>query len=136
MDDAWQLEPLARAECLDLLADVRFGRVGVTVDAIPAIFPINCSYTDGAVWFWTSEGTKLHAAVREAIVAFEVDEVDWTYHSGWSVLVVGRARHVTDSDLLAWARRLPVHPWAAGAHSELVRIEANLVSGRRIVAPG
>ncbi|HTZ09582.1 MAG TPA: pyridoxamine 5'-phosphate oxidase family protein [Acidimicrobiales bacterium] len=127
------LEPLDERACRGLLGDRGIGRVAVSIGAVPAVFPVNYGVLDGDVVFRTTDGTKFDAAVRRAVVAFEVDEVDPLYHEGWSVLVVGRAEVVTDEDRLARAGRLPMAPWAPGPHEHLVAIRPAMVSGRRIV---
>lgn len=126
------LELLTEAECRDLLGHHAVGRVAVTVGGLPAVFPVNYVMVDGDVVFKTGEGTKLSAALRHAVVAFQVDEIDRLYHEGWSVLAVGTAEVVTDPDDLD-PDDLPLAPWAAGTRDHLVRIRPELVSGRRIV---
>jgi nitroimidazol reductase NimA-like FMN-containing flavoprotein (pyridoxamine 5'-phosphate oxidase superfamily) len=132
MVDEDGVEVLDEAECLELLARSSIGRVAVTIGAVPAVFPVNYRLVDRSILFRTGAGTKLDAAVRRAVVAFEVDEVDPLYHEGWSVLVVGMADELTDPDLLERARRMPLEPWAPGDRPFLVRIGLDYVSGRRI----
>lgn len=127
------LELLDEAECLRLLACVPVGRVAVTIGALPAVFPVNFAMVDGAIVFKTAEGTKLSAALAHAVVAFEVDAFDAVYHEGWSVLAVGAAREVTDAAETERLRHAPLSPWAAGKRDHFVRIEPELLSGRRIV---
>jgi hypothetical protein len=94
-------------------------------------FPVNFELVGRSIVFRTGRGTKLDAAVRLAVVAFEVDQFDALYHTGWSVLAIGQARDVTDNvDLIADDTR--VRPWAGGERRHYVAVEAELVSGRRI----
>ena len=130
------LEVLAEEECQALLESRRVGRVAVSVGAIPAVFPVNYAMAEGAVHFLTAEGTKLAAAVRGAVVAFEVDEIDEADHRGWSVLVVGEAHTVEGADADRVMGRAGPTPWAPGPRHHLVRIGAEFVSGRRIGRPG
>jgi len=127
------LEEIDRDECLRLLAGRGVGRVAVTIGAVPAVFPVNYGMLDDAVVFRTGAGTKLDAAVRHAVVAFEVDEIDTLYHEGWSVLVVGRAAEITDHPSLENAELLPLRPWAGGERAHFVAVRAEIVTGRRIV---
>lgn len=129
---------LDEAECLDLLARSSIGRVAVTVGAVPAVFPVNFAMLDGSIVFRTSSGTKLAAATRNSVVAFEIDEFDSLYHEGWSVLVVGVADELRDPALVERAQTLPLAPWAEGSREHLVTIRPEFVSGRRIVhsSPG
>ncbi len=127
------VEVLGRNECLELLGRSSIGRVAVSIGAVPAVFPVNFAVLDNAIVFRTSNGTKLDAAMRNSVVAFEVDDFDPLYHEGWSVLVVGVADELRDPELLDTAERLPLVAWADGPHEHLVAIEPELVSGRRIV---
>ena len=85
---------LTREECLTLLSQAGIGRVGVSLGGPPEIFPVHFCLIDDAIVFRTGEGTKLHAASRGVVVAFEVDEFEIDARCGWSVLVVGRSRRV------------------------------------------
>jgi uncharacterized protein len=90
------LWPLSRSECLDLLATTTVGRVSLMVDQRPQIFPVNYVLDGDTVLFRTAEGTILsHAGLSS--VAFEVDRIDESHHTGWSVLVHGRADNITDA---------------------------------------
>ena len=126
------LEVLPEEECRDLLSRAEVGRLAVTVAALPAIFPVNYAVLDGDVIFLTGEGTKLRAAADEAVVAFEIDEIDSATRTGWSVLVVGVAAEVHDPAVLARVATLGLLPWAPGGRSHVVRLRTELVSGRRI----
>lgn len=80
-------------------------------------------------------GSKLEAATQNAVVAFEVDDFDPMYHSGWSVVVTGVASEITDPDELSELRRAPIARWAPDGDGRIVSIATELVSGRRIGAP-
>ena len=68
------LEPLSDDEARRLLAGGEIGRVGITLGALPAIFPVNYRLVDGAIVFLTAPGSTMSAAVTGAVVAFEVDD--------------------------------------------------------------
>jgi nitroimidazol reductase NimA-like FMN-containing flavoprotein (pyridoxamine 5'-phosphate oxidase superfamily) len=127
------LDLLSEAECYTLLATESVGRVGVTVGALPVILPVNYATVGRDVVFRTSPGTKLRAALDHAVVAFEVDVLDYERRTGWSVLVVGRAREVVDPAELEALEALDLEPWAGDApRDRWVRVQAEFVSGRRI----
>ena len=126
------LEVLTRDECLALLASVPVGRVAFTDRALPAITPVNFIVDDGSVVFRTGAGSKLAAATREAIVAFEADAFDSPSQSAWSVAAVGRALRVVDEAELARLRTLDVPSWVPADREHFVRIELAQLSGRRI----
>jgi nitroimidazol reductase NimA-like FMN-containing flavoprotein (pyridoxamine 5'-phosphate oxidase superfamily) len=127
------LEMLTDEESLELLLTAEIGRVGVSIGALPAIFPVNFRVIDGAVVFRTSPGSKLTAATNGCVVAFEVDEHDRAERTGWSVLVVGRSEVVHDLDVTFKVLDTGLEPYAEGTRSAIVRIEPTFVSGRRII---
>lgn len=125
------LELLDEDDCLALMATVPVGRVAVSSGALPAVFPVNFTLYGRRIVFKTGAGTKLDSAVRNAVVAFEVDSFDAVYHSGWSVLAVGQARDITDNlEIIGGDGR--VRAWAGGERNHYVSIEIELLSGRRI----
>jgi nitroimidazol reductase NimA-like FMN-containing flavoprotein (pyridoxamine 5'-phosphate oxidase superfamily) len=126
------LEVLDRRQCLDLLGRSTFGRVGITAGALPTILPVNYRLDGDEILVRTGAGTKLDAALRGAVVAFEVDHVDPVYHSGWSVVVTGVARPVTDPERVVAEEHAPVARWAPAGEDHLVAISTDVISGRRL----
>jgi nitroimidazol reductase NimA-like FMN-containing flavoprotein (pyridoxamine 5'-phosphate oxidase superfamily) len=129
----WQ--ELTRGECFRLLARQRLGRVVLVDDRGPLALPVNFVLDQYTVLFRTDEGTKLDVAVRLGPVAFQIDGVDQATRTGWSVLVRGEAKEVTDPAELALVRRLPLYPWAPGAKGHYIRILPSSLTGRRIALP-
>ncbi|MEJ5254973.1 MAG: pyridoxamine 5'-phosphate oxidase family protein [Acidimicrobiales bacterium] len=128
------MEILDRAECLGLLRTVPVGRVGLSVNALPVVLPVNFAYDAerNRIVIRTSEGGKLRAALLGAIVAFEADRIDPISHTGWSVLVRGVSSLITDPEEIGRLRRLPLRPWASDQSDHWVAISTDLVTGRRI----
>jgi uncharacterized protein len=127
------LELLTEDQARQLLAMGEVGRIGLTMGALPVIFPVNYRLIDGSIMFRTSAGSKMSAAAAGAVVAFEVDDYQLADRSGWSVLAVGRAEVVDDPDLLFKAETSDLAPFAEGSRTAVVRIEPTFLSGRRIV---
>ena len=127
------LELLTEDEALALLSAAEVGRIGVTMGAMPAIFPVNYRMIDGAIVFRTAAGSKLTAATEGAVVAFEVDDYDRADRSGWSVLAVGQAELVHEGHMALKAIAAHLEPYADGTRTSIIRIEPTFVSGRRIV---
>ena len=123
---------LSEGECLWMLERTYVGRVGVTIGALPAIFPVNYAVHEGQIYFRTDKGTKLSAALRGSAVAFQIDSFDTRYHHGWAVQAIGMAEVVDDDEASGLLDTLPIEPWAPGPHEHLVRIRPEFVSGRRI----
>ncbi|MVU78184.1 pyridoxamine 5'-phosphate oxidase family protein [Nocardia sp. ET3-3] len=134
-DSARTMVNLSRAESLRLLAGVPFGRVVFTRDALPAIRPVNHYVDDGVVIVRTRLSSRLTSAVHaesEVVVAYEADDIDRENRLGWSVVVTGIARTVTDPELIARYDEL-VRPWIDGVMDSIVAIEPTLVTGVRLL---
>jgi uncharacterized protein len=129
--DSGGLEILTERECRDLLSKAAVGRIVFTDRALPAIQPVNFVISRGEVIIRTTSGSKLAAAARNAVVAFEADDFDTTGHAGWSVVVIGHARIVSDNGELADLRRLAVRSWRPD-ECDYIAITPELISGRRI----
>jgi nitroimidazol reductase NimA-like FMN-containing flavoprotein (pyridoxamine 5'-phosphate oxidase superfamily) len=118
---------------MNLLAAVAVGRVAVVVDGHPEIYPVNYALDGDSVVFRTAEGTPLnHASLTQ--VAFEVDEVDETTRTGWSVMVKGQADDIGGAvDATSERRRrLPLATWAPGERDRWFVIRPREVTGRRL----
>jgi nitroimidazol reductase NimA-like FMN-containing flavoprotein (pyridoxamine 5'-phosphate oxidase superfamily) len=130
--DSNGLEVLDRAECLRLLSHGSLGRVAVSMSALPVILPVNYLLDGELILIRTGAGTKLAAAARNAVVAFEVDEGDPIGHTGWSVSVTGTAKEITDRDDLERIATLPLPHWAPNGVGHVIALSTDLVTGRRI----
>lgn len=134
--DSAGLLVLSREECLSLLATTPIGRIVFTDRALPAVQPVNY-LLDGAddeadIVIRTAAGSKLAAATRNAVVAFEIDDFDLASRTGWSVTAVGRARAVTDPEEVRQLAALPLDTWVPGERGHYIVIRAQQLSGRRI----
>ena len=126
------LHRLSREECLQLLASRRVGRFAY-VESTRAldVVPVNyASRPDGTIVFRTGPGPKLSAADRRDVVAFQVDDIDEDGEAGWSVLVTGRARRLSETE--ADGLHELVTPWASGPRRHGVLIEPSRIEGRRL----
>jgi nitroimidazol reductase NimA-like FMN-containing flavoprotein (pyridoxamine 5'-phosphate oxidase superfamily) len=133
IDERTGLDVLDREECLRLLALHHVGRVAFVDGGRPTVLPVNYVLDGEAVVFRTDEGAKLASATREAFVAFEIDAAEGLAHTGWSVVLSGRAEEVTDRVELSRLAQLPLRPWAKGAKAHWIRIPADRLTGRRVV---
>ncbi len=127
------LEILTEDQCLELLEEEELGRLGVSVGALPAIFPVTYRMSAGDIVFRTGDGLKRRAAIEGNVVGFEVDHIDPLTGTGWSVLAVGVAKEIADDRSDA---ATSVQPWAGGDRTHVIRIHPELISGRRIVPGG
>ena len=82
------------------------------------------------------DGGKLGAAIFERPVAFELDDLDFTTRTGWSVVVRGRAQVVDDEAAGEYDKWFDSWAVRDGARTIWVRIVADEVSGRRLAPRG
>ena len=132
-DEPGTLVRLDRATCLDLLATRRTGRLAYVARAgVPDIVPVNIALDDERVLVRSGPGPKLQAAERREVVALEVDDIDEDGHTGWSVVVAGRARRLHTSEVARLPADLLPEVWARGPRSSVIAIELTRVEGRRL----
>jgi hypothetical protein len=124
------LEVLSRADAVALLGTREVGRLVYTRRALPAVTPVNYAVREGAIWIWTNSASSLAQALRGAVVAFQVDDLDYVTRSGWSVTAIGMAKVVTDKATLARATADGPVPWAPGVNEHLIQIPLTMVAGR------
>ncbi|MCP2350086.1 pyridoxamine 5'-phosphate oxidase family protein [Nonomuraea roseoviolacea] len=130
--DSSGLRVLTREECLRLLSRAPIGRIVFTDRALPAVQPVTFRLYGDSVVIRTSAGSKLAAATRHAVVAFEADEFDVDRRTGWSVTAVGRARAVRDPDEIARLSELAPAAWAPGERNHYIVVDMEQVTGRQI----
>jgi uncharacterized protein len=65
-------------------------------------------------------------------VAFEVDQIDTSTRTGWSVLVVGHASVIKDIDELVAVADPRRRPWVRRGDQHFIRIAGERISGRRL----
>jgi uncharacterized protein len=127
---------LDRPECLRLLAATGVGRIVVSVTEWdhPVIRPVNYVFDEPSqsVLIRSALGSKLHALLRSAKAAFEIDGIDRAGRVGWSVIIVGVCEEITNPTELRRIEGLGLEPWAPGHKGTWIRIRANTISGRRI----
>ena len=127
-----QLETLTQAECFELLQRAVVGRVGYVADGLAIILPVNFTMLDGDIVFCTAKGKKLSWLNLRGRLSFQADDSSPADHQGWSVLVHGVAREVTDPDELAVLRRRPQLSWIRSSEEHWVRIGVESISGRAL----
>jgi Pyridoxamine 5'-phosphate oxidase len=131
-DGPRRLSELSRGKSLRLLASVRLGRVVFTSRALPAIRLVrHVMDGDDIIISCGPEGT---AIVRDGapepgvVVAYEADAFDTDARLGWSVIVTGMARRVSDPGDIARYEQL-LQPRAVDHGDHIIRISPELVTG-------
>jgi nitroimidazol reductase NimA-like FMN-containing flavoprotein (pyridoxamine 5'-phosphate oxidase superfamily) len=121
------VQELEARECWSLLAAAEVGRLALSVDGSPEIFPVNHAVDGQRVLVRTAAGTKLFAAVGRD-VALEVDGVD--DGTAWSVVAKGVGAEVLDPAGLQRAEEL-LDPWLESEKRHVLEIVVEVVTGRR-----
>ncbi len=127
------LDDLPEDHCWALLAGKDVGRLAVSVQNRPDIFPVNYRVDGRSIMIKTAAGLKLAAATLGQGVAFEVDDLDEDARSGWSVVVVGEATELESLEEILDADELGIQPWAAGFKNRYFRIVPTSVTGRQVL---
>jgi uncharacterized protein len=130
-----ELSVLPVAKCEELLRAAIVGRVAYNTDEGPQIVPVNYTTVGEAIVFRTGPDTQLGRHAIGAPLAFEIDQVDYADHKGWSVVAVGTGELVEDTRALEdatpfWNPR----PWVDGERLLYVRLRWTRLTGRRIGA--
>jgi transcriptional regulator with XRE-family HTH domain len=128
------LEPLDAGQCRGYLGTSGVGRLVIVESRGPVAIPVNYAMLGNDIVIRTSGRADLAADAGQQRASFEVDHLDEALAEGWSVLVSGTARVVTDPGELAAVSALGVAPWAGGDRDTYIRIIASEVTGRRIRA--
>ena len=87
-------ETIDRAECKRLLGTASVGRLGLTVRGLPWVVPVRYVFDGARLLLDVGASPAIAAAARDAVVAFETDDVDPVSHERWSVMATGIARQV------------------------------------------
>jgi nitroimidazol reductase NimA-like FMN-containing flavoprotein (pyridoxamine 5'-phosphate oxidase superfamily) len=119
-------------DCMRMLQGSRVGRLAYIDGGQPQILPLNYVFHEGAVILRTTYGRALDAVGVGTWVAFEVDSINEASHTGWSVIVRGKAEEVWMPDEIEEVLTLNVDTWAPGERLHFVRILPSVITGRRI----
>jgi hypothetical protein len=125
--------PLTTDLCEQLLGSGVVGRVGLLVEDDVLVQPMNYSVVDGAILMRTTLDSQVAMYADGSRLAFEVDQLDYEYRHGWSVLARGVGELVRDAGEIArieaeWGPT----PWASGARPTYLRLRWRELTGRRL----
>ena len=127
-----QLEELSLERCVQLLGATSIGRIAMVVDRYPIVFPVNYRLVNDADP-WLVIRTRPGGMIdrTQSHVAFEIDGFDTGHKAGWSVLVRGGVRSLTESDKETVALIDP-HPWLRAERSLWIGIQPLTITGRNL----
>jgi hypothetical protein len=118
---------LDRTECLRLLGTSTVGRLGVTLRGLPWVVPVSYVFDGSRILVLMGSNPSIAAAARDAVVAFETDDVDPISHERWTVMATGIARDTWLGS--AWADQ--ADDGDGDGASPVLAIEPEILSGRR-----
>ena len=124
---------LTTAMCEELLGSGVLGRVGLVVEDDPLVQPMNYCVVDRAILMRTTVDSQVAMYADGSRLAFEVDQFDYEWRHGWSVLARGIGELVRDEQEIArieagWGPT----PWASGVRPTYVRLRWRELTGRRL----
>jgi nitroimidazol reductase NimA-like FMN-containing flavoprotein (pyridoxamine 5'-phosphate oxidase superfamily) len=120
---------LSDAAAWDLLNAASFGRLGVSLNNRPEIFPVNYHADGTSILFRTAKGTKLHELIENSHVVFEVDAQQ--VGDAWSVTAKGTAEVLDEPDAVEAADQRPLPDWIPTAAFVYVKVSVDSIRGRR-----
>ena len=127
------VEILDRDEAVALLGGQGVCRVVFTVDALPAVLPVNYAVDSGVIVLSTRTGARLASAADGGVLAVQVDDLDRESRTGWSVVVTGVAEVLAHG--ATWSRvRGLLDQWVPERDDIVIRVPMTVVAGRRLVA--
>ncbi len=119
---------LSEAHAWALLGSESFGRLGLSMDDHPQIFPVNFAVQGKTVIFRTANGAKLRELLHNQWVAFEADCVE--ENEAWSVVLRGQAHVLVDPAEIATADALELPNWIPTLEFVYVRVIPTDIRGR------
>lgn len=128
---AW-LEELSEDECLTFLRGTDLGRIAFSDGDFPVVLPVNYRFAQGPDTWWLALRSRPGGVIDRAPmhVAFEIDGIDPIARRGWSVLVVGKLRHVDPAP--GTSSLVDSEPWMDEDRSAWLLVEPVSVTGRRL----
>ncbi|MGV8912755.1 MAG: pyridoxamine 5'-phosphate oxidase family protein [Rhodoglobus sp.] len=123
------VEELTAETCWELLRTASLGRIAVSFQGEPEIYPVNFVAVNKRLLLRTAQGTKLLKLTINDRVALETDSVGT--HVAWSVVVKGTARAIESQTEIDAANELPLRPLIPTLKYVWVEITPTEVTGRR-----
>jgi len=136
-DSRQHLAELDRDECIRLLGSTKLGRLAVlpaSWGGAPVIRPVSYAFdpSSQSIVFRSAHGSKLTALLLSTAAAFEIDGLEPTGDSGWSVIVEGPIEEVDSPTEIQRLERLGLSTLVGSEETpHWIRIRAAVVTGRR-----
>ncbi|GAB4586893.1 pyridoxamine 5'-phosphate oxidase family protein [Nocardia sp. IFM 10818] len=126
-----KLRELSAADSLKRLASAQYGRIAFSRRGVPVIRPVNHIVEADAVVVRAHLGASLLRGDGQ-VVAYEADDFDENTRRGWSVIITGVARVVTDREQVRRYETL-LEPWITMPADHVIRIETEVVTGVELI---
>jgi len=132
------VERLSEAECMELLASGRLGRLVYTsrygLTALPVVYKIDAGSIVLGTWDSVLFDEELRTGIAQAEykVAVEADQFDLEAREGWYVLVGGAAHHLDTEAERASFIDAGLEPWIEGVPAHFIRVSPTRVWGNRV----
>jgi hypothetical protein len=119
-----EYDDIDEAECWGLLATVSLGRIALSINALPAILPVQYHVDGRNLTICLGKYEIGPRSAHGVIVAFSADAIDPPTRSGWSVQVQGRS---VLSPMSGIARTC-----GQAAAGQIVQLSPSTIAGQRI----
>ena len=133
------LEPLSKAECMQLLASGGIGRLVYNSRYGPTALPVSYKIDGESIVLGTwdpalfDEDLRTGIAHAEYRVAVEADHIDPIVREGWLVLVRGAAHHLDTEAERAPLIGAGLEPWIEGVPAHFIRVTPTSTWGNRVL---
>lgn len=127
-------EHLGTEECWRLVGRHGVGRVGFKTGGDHVrIVPTRYDAHSGTAYFRAPTFGELARSIHGRTASLEVDDLDRSTFTGWSVLMTGVARRVEDPATMAslWSLGRP-HPWFPGPETQWIALPVDEIRGQRV----
>lgn len=120
-------------QCLALLRRAQFGRVALTLRAVPVVFPVRYALSEGDLLFALSVD-QLAKAIEGSIATLQADGFEEDRGRRWTVLAIGPVVRVEGFEGLEAGRAfLSLAPEAhSGGSGGVFLLQPSILSGRWI----
>lgn len=116
-------------QCLALLARAQFGRVALSLRALPVVFPVRYALSEGDLLFAVSID-QLATAVDKNVASLQADGFEEDSGLRWTVLAIGPVRRVGAFEGVAPGAEFSEA--VSGERGGLFRLQPLILSGRWI----
>lgn len=131
-------ERLDVEECWRLVGEHGVGRVVFEGDADGTqVVPTRYDARSGTAFFRAQIFGELARRVHTRTTTLQVDELDPHTLTGWSIVMTGTARRVSDAETMAslWTLDRP-QPWIPGPFTQWIALPVDHVRGQRVRTAG